>query len=275
MAVSLARERGLKFDGEAAKEQLRTMVTVRLPERESLLQGVARGGAPMRDSLMLMGLAAEKYTGDPLTVAFTHMLASMQSQDGAWYPHIMRQPLEHSAFSETAYAIRALQLYGPAGRKPEFEKRIARARSWLLAHTPNGNEDRVKQLLGLAWSGAQRDEIRKAAAQLVSEQQPDGGWAQRAGFASDAYATGQTLYALHVGAGLPTADPMYKRGVEYLRSTQHKDGSWYVRSRSVKFQPYFDSGFPHEHDQWISAAATAWATMAVMLGLDVPTAASR
>jgi hypothetical protein len=83
MAVSVARTRGLKIDGEAAKEQLRTMVTVRLPERESLLQGVSRGGAPMRDSLMLIGIAAEQYPSDPLTVAFTHALAGMQSQDGA------------------------------------------------------------------------------------------------------------------------------------------------------------------------------------------------
>ncbi len=275
MAVSLARERGLNFNEEVAKEQLRTMVTVRLPERESLLQGVARGGAPMRDSLMLMGIAAEKYPGDALTVAFTHALAGMQSQDGAWHSHIVRQPIEHSAFSETAYAIRALQLYGPSGRKPEFAKRIARARSWLLSHTPKDNEDRVKQLLGLAWSGTDPEPLRKTAAQLISEQQPDGGWAQRPGFASDAYATGQTLYALSVGAALRSSDPAYQRGVEYLRRTQFKDGSWLVRSRSLKFQPYFDSGFPHEHDQWISAAATAWATMALTLGLESPAVASR
>ena len=50
-----------------------------------------------------------------------------------------------------------------------------------------------------------------------------------------------------------------------LRRTQLEDGSWHVRSRSVKFQPSFESGFPHEHDQWISAAATVWAG----LGLSV------
>ena len=29
----------------------------------------------------------------------------------------------------------------------------------------------------------------------------------------------------------------------------------------MKFQPYFESGFPYGHDQWISHAGTAWATM--------------
>lgn len=55
----------------------------------------------------------------------------------------------------------------------------------------------------------------------------------------------------------------YRRGVDYLVRTQYPDGSWYVRSRSMKFQPYFESGFPFGHDQWISAAATSWASMAL------------
>jgi N-acyl-D-amino-acid deacylase len=38
-----------------------------------------------------------------------------------------------------------------------------------------------------------------------------------------------------------------------------------VISRAVKFQPYFESGFPHGHDQWISSAGTAWAAMALAL----------
>jgi hypothetical protein len=29
----------------------------------------------------------------------------------------------------------------------------------------------------------------------------------------------------------------------------------------MKIQPYFESGFPHGDDQWISQAATAWATV--------------
>jgi hypothetical protein len=57
---------------------------------------------------------------------------------------------------------------------------------------------------------------------------------------------------------------VYRRGVAFLLSTQHEDGSWYVRSRSIPFQPYFESGFPHGHDQWISISATNWAAMALI-----------
>jgi N-acyl-D-amino-acid deacylase len=51
--------------------------------------------------------------------------------------------------------------------------------------------------------------------------------------------------------------------VAFLLSTQQADGSWHVKSRAVKFQPYFQSGFPYDHDQWISASGTAVAAMAL------------
>jgi len=42
-------------------------------------------------------------------------------------------------------------------------------------------------------------------------------------------------------------------------------GSWYVKTRALAFQPWFDAGFPHGYDQWISAAGTNWAAMALTL----------
>ena len=93
-------------------------------------------------------------------------------------------------------------------------------------------------------------------------QKPDGGWNQLDQLASDAYATGVALYAL-AQSGMSPQDPVYRRGVDYLLSTQLSDGSWHVRSRAPKLQPYFQSGFPHDHDQWISSAATAFAAAAL------------
>jgi hypothetical protein len=58
-------------------------------------------------------------------------------------------------------------------------------------------------------------------------------------------------------------DPAIRRAVAFLLRTQRDDGSWFVRNRAMKIQPYFESGFPYSHDQWISQAATAWAAMAL------------
>jgi len=50
--------------------------------------------------------------------------------------------------------------------------------------------------------------------------------------------------------------------------TQEPDGSWLVRSRSVPFQPYYESGFPHAKNQFISITASGWATTALVLACD-------
>ena len=71
-----------------------------------------------------------------------------------------------------------------------------------------------------------------------------------------------------MSASVTPADPTHRRGLQYLLATQYPDGSWHVRSRAPKFQPYFQSGFPFEHDQWISAAGTAWASMALSLTIE-------
>jgi hypothetical protein len=85
---------------------------------------------------------------------------------------------------------------------------------------------------------------------------------------SDAYATGQALYALQAVAAISSGDPAYRRGFEYLIKSQAKDGSWHVKTRSLPIQPYFESGFPYGHDQWISSAATSWAAMALTLAIE-------
>src|SRR4249920_2066188 len=102
--------------------------------------------------------------------------------------------------------------------------------------------------LRLKWAGAEPRVITRLAKELVREQGPDGGWSQHAFLSSDAYATGQTLYALHQAGAVNPSDRAFQRGVNYLLNTQLADGSWHVKSRALKFQPYFQSGFPHEHD---------------------------
>jgi len=52
-----------------------------------------------------------------------------------------------------------------------------------------------------------------------------------------------------------------------LLRTQKADGSWMIKSRSKPFQPYYESGFPHGKDQFISVAASGWATAALAAAL--------
>ena len=68
---------------------------------------------------------------------------------------------------------------------------------------------------------------------------------------------------------LATTDPVYRRGLWFLMRDQRPDGSWYVKSRSKPFQPYYEGGYPHEKDQFISSSAGAWATAALALACEV------
>ncbi len=84
---------------------------------------------------------------------------------------------------------------------------------------------------------------------------------------SDAYATGIAITVLVQSGAVVAGTDSHRRGMNFLLSNQFPDGSWHVRSRSIKFRPYFESGFPFGHDQWISTAATAWAVQAIASGV--------
>ena len=124
----------------------------------------------------------------------------------------------------------------------------------------------------LAWPGlARHAELQDDLQALRDTQQPDGGWSQLPHLHSDAWATGQSLVALRVAGRVPANDPVFQRGIDYLLRMQFDDGSWYVQGRAWPFQPPFDSGFPFGRDQWISAGATAWAVMALLLEVEPTT----
>ncbi|MBI1898767.1 MAG: hypothetical protein HYS04_19865 [Acidobacteria bacterium] len=205
------------------------------------------------------------------TDAVAMYLKSRQMPDGQWAfgSGDTRPPLCSLYIGQTALSMRALQLYAPKSDKAAYEKSIQLAAAWLARARPANNDDRGWRLLGLAWAGKDKDATRQAMRDLLAVQRADGGWSDIASMESTAYATGKALVALQT-AGLPVSHAAYERAVRFLLTTQQEDGSWYVKTRAMAFQPYFDAGFPHGFDQWISAAGTSWATMALALAAPPP-----
>jgi len=68
-----------------------------------------------------------------------------------------------------------------------------------------------------------------------------------------------------LAGGVPVNDTRWRKGIAWLMRAQLADGSWKVKSRSKPFQKYFESGYPHGTDQFISITAGSWATMALLL----------
>lgn len=264
MATAVARSRGFQVDEATDAAQQRTMGAYIASWRERLLQDIPIPGAVDTVSFMLAGLADVHYPPDAGTDAMARYLLRRQDRDGGWRIATSRPPLESSNVSVTALVVRGLQAYAPAPNKEAYVQSARRAVAWLRAAEPLTTEDHAFQVLGLAWARDDRRQVSDAAGRLAALQRNDGGWSQLATLQSDAYATGQALTAL-AASGMSVKDAIYQRGVAFLLRTQLEDGSWFVHSRAVPIQPYFDSGFPHGRDQFISAAATNWAAMALML----------
>ncbi len=263
MTVALARKHGFNVDETIASEERAHVLKDMGTRVRPLLLGT--GIDATLSVHVLAGLAAEDEPASRITDALVHYLVLRQRKDGHWQQENHRPPDEASDFQFTALAVRGLQVYSPKGRSQEIAVRIDRARRWLQSTEPADTTDRVFQLLGLGWAQADSETIAKAVTKLLGEQRKDGGWAQLPTLESDAYATGLALYALHEGGGVAVDHPAYQRGVEFLLRTQLEDGSWFVASRSFPIVEYSTSGFPHGRSQFISAAATCWATMALTL----------
>lgn len=236
--------------------------------RERALQNIGNPGDHDTVSAILLGLSAEGFGATQATDAMAKFLLRQQMPDGHWIIAAHRPPIESNDIQIRATSMRALQLYGPRRERAEYDAAIRKAAQWIRRAQPRINGERAYQLPALGWSHAPKSIIQKAAHALIAEQRTDGDWSQLPTLTSDANAIGEALLALEQSGALVAADPVYRRGVEFLRRTQLADGSWYVWSRSIPIQPYFESGFPHGRDQFISAAATNWAVMA--LGAAIP-----
>jgi ankyrin repeat protein len=259
VAVHFANSRGwTPLTAEPENALIDTTVAARGSQFVQLREG---GGLPDAFLYTTFLQSVTRRPASRATDAMLHTLAAKQRQDGSWRGvGATRAPMQDGDISRTALAIRAFTAYATPSRATEYRRRVERAAAWLKAQELFSTENRVMQLLGLQWADVETQTRQARTRELIALQRPDGGWGQTPHLASDAYATGQVLYALRE-LGTAASDAALRRGVEFLTRTQHDDGSWRVRNRAMKIQPYFEGGFPHEHDQWISHAGTAWAVI--------------
>jgi ankyrin repeat protein len=265
LTVAAARAGKIPVDEPIARQQVQAVGEYVESWRGRALQGIGIPGDADTVSYILLGLAAEKYPADPGTDAMARFLKGQQTPQGTWRLLGHRPPIESSEIQTTAMSMRALDLYAPAADRPSYEPAVRRAARWIAQATAVSTQDKAFKLLGLHWSRGTSASIRTASRALLADQRPDGGWSQLPTMGSDAYATGQALVALAETGAVSLGDPAVRRGVQFLLETQLADGSWFVKSRALPIQPHFESGFPHGRDQFISAAATNWAAMALAM----------
>lgn len=266
-ALVTAQTRGFDVDAEHLRTQLEFIADFLGKNKEQYLKGDGQGGEADTAGYALWTLDYGGWKPDETMAAVAEYFLLYQKDRGHWESVSNRPPSEKSPFTTTFVALRGLKTYGMPEQKDRVDARVEQVLQWLTATSAEDTEDRVFRLRALQLAGAPEDDIRLAADELKDSQREDGGWSQLSDMESDAYATGSALAALYQAGGMATADPAYRKGLSYLISIQKDDGSWHVVSRSKPFQTYFESGYPHGKDQFISMAAAGWATTALALAL--------
>jgi hypothetical protein len=265
VALTTARPRGFDVNGEAVQKQLRHTADFLGKNRENYEKGKGTGGQADTAGYGLLALEVGGWKPDATTAAMAEYLLLRDQDSDHWRVSSRRPPSEASSFTTTYLALRGLRAFGTPAQRERIAERTAKARRWLRHAKAKDHEDRVFRLGALQLAGAEANDIQAARQDLVGTQRKDGGWSQTGELDSDAYATATALVMLHQAGGLALRDAVYQRGLRFLIDAQLADGSWHVHSRSIPFQTYFESGFPHGKDQFISVAASSWATAALAL----------
>jgi len=268
MAIAAARNKGIGVDEPAAASMRQSMIVSLSGRENSFVQRIDSGGGLDSALNTMAALQADKYPANAVTDSMVAYLLSRQFADGRWpREETSRAPIQDGDINRAAVAVSLIRAFAPPSLEKESNEHIARTRQWLLRIQPKSTDDKAMLLAGLRQAGAPDSRIQAAGKVLLEAQRSDGGWGGNPNLESDAYATSEALLALLDSGIVKTSNAVYQNGLRYLLSTRAVDGSWHVRSRAPKFQPYFESGFPYGHDQWISVAATARAVMVLCKSL--------
>jgi ankyrin repeat protein len=269
LAYRAAREHGVPVDETIARADATKAFTFADVDKAIQYQYVIEPSVD--DAYRMMAAHAAGVPPNLGAAIYARLLISRQNADGTWDGFHQRPPSSYSRFTMATLGLRAVQLYRHASQKAAAEAAVARARGYLEKNIAPDTEGRSYQLLGLKWAGAENGRLRRLGRELIAMQQADGGWESRGGRGSDVYSTGQALVALHDGAGLPASDAAYRKGVAYLLKTQAGDGTWHVTTRlrppAPLSPPYFNAGYPYEHDQFLSMSGAGWSIMALSYAL--------
>ena len=266
-ALFEADRRGFAIDRGNLEAQLQRAHEHLRRGKENYAKGRGQGGRADTAGYALWTLEAGDFKANDVTEAVAEFLLRWQQEDDHWSCTSNRPPSEASDVTTSYLAIRGLDVFGTEAQQQRIAARREQVIKWMLTTKPVDTEEHVFRLRALSYLDADESAVTAAVQSLTTLQRDDGGWSQNDELDSDAYATATALVTLHEYGHMAAGDASYRRGLQFLLDHQLDDGSWRVVSRSKPFQTYFESGFPHGKDQFISMAASSWATLALLRGL--------
>jgi hypothetical protein len=225
-------------------------------------------GRGLNMGLPFLAVAAQSFSSpsdgqkQTLQVIADEIVAKQQA-DGSWefFDTLRRPPINENQVTDAAWIIMALEGLTSDEATDAQRAALSKGLAWIEAAkaTEDHQEKVFKVLMGIR-SGKPREMYQSTIDELLALQREDGGWSQTVPEPrSDAFATGQTLYALSV-AGFTADRPEIKRAIDFLVTTQAPDGSWPMISRSTP------DGSPGSATLLtpITCAASSWATLGLV-----------
>jgi len=177
-------------------------------------------------------LAGPELTADLLQVAGE--LTGFQDAEGSLRTGDRRFPVETGPMQATTQAMQTWRQAFERSADDRWLAPLRKAEGWLQEQArrlPGDPEATIVDLnyaaIGLSSAGAQASEgtVGALAGRLRSLAREDGGFAFKKDGVSNAFATGQTLYALRM-LGVGDDDPVIARGTGWLLEHQAEDGGW-------------------------------------------------
>jgi len=196
-------------------------------------------------------------------------IITKQQSDGSWefFQTLRRPPINESQTTDAAWIIMALEDINNRSPDKSIHGSLTKAKAWLeSSHPAELHQEKVTGLILDVRANGSKELIASRVKELLALQREDGGWSQSIPEPrSDAFATGQSLYALSLG-GMSKDEPAIQRGIEFLVKTQSPDGSWLMASRSTP------DGSPGSSKLLtpITCAASAWAVLGLTSQAPIP-----
>jgi squalene-hopene/tetraprenyl-beta-curcumene cyclase len=258
-AMESAREQGRPVE-EPVLAELTKWLTESGDGRTSVPRPEGRPNAFNSKALYFaLGLAAVPNPDETIQSGMEKMITTVrsdQAQDGSWVAWPETRPPMFGPSDDTVTAMGTLAVMFAAENGDETARaNVEKGLNWL-SETPTDEDPQSVAMRVVVFRRAGRlKEIDPLLDLIRSRQNEDGGWSQATGMKSDAWATGQALYALS-RAGVSADDPTVSRGRKFLASTQREDGSWEMASRPMK-----PGGTGAGNLMPIVGAGTAWAVI--------------
>lgn len=187
-----------------------------------------------------------------------------QTENGSWSTWPKTRPPLFGRSDESLTLLATLALL-PAAAGGDVEATAARDKAikWL-AETKTDDDPQSIALRLVLWKrlGRPGEEWEPLVRRIKERQNADGGWSQTSDMPSDAWASGQALYALG-HAGLKSHQEVISRGQAFLIRTQRDDGSWPMTSR-----PTEPGGQGSTSLIPITGAGSAWAVLGLVRAAD-------